>query len=70
MAVGRTANTSRLNLESVGVKLNPKNSKIICKVENELEKTHGDRIFALGDVLNGVPELFKYLIFKVDPSCI
>jgi thioredoxin reductase (NADPH) len=30
LAIGRTADTKDLNLEAVGVKVNPENSKILC----------------------------------------
>ena len=30
LAIGRTADTKNLNLEAVGVRVNPENSKIIC----------------------------------------
>ena len=49
-----------MNLEKVGVKLNPRNGKIISLVEDELEKTHGESIYALGDVLDGVPEYIQF----------
>ena len=56
MAVGRTANTKSLNLDRIGVKVNPKNRKILGGF-GEVEKTSVPNIYALGDVLNGVPEL-------------
>jgi pyruvate/2-oxoglutarate dehydrogenase complex dihydrolipoamide dehydrogenase (E3) component len=52
-AIGRYADTKKLNLEQVGVKLN-KDGKIIC---NEDDSTSIDNIFALGDVVYGRPEL-------------
>jgi thioredoxin reductase (NADPH) len=56
VAIGRTANTKSLNLDSLGVKLNKKNGKIIGGFDSEIEKTHVQNIFALGDCLDGVPE--------------
>ena len=46
-AIGRSADTEKLNLESVGVKTNPKNGKIIGK----LEQSSCSNIYAVGDVL-------------------
>lgn len=40
MAVGRTANTEKLNLNKAGVKVNPKTKKIVGSIANELELTH------------------------------
>jgi len=53
-AIGRTANTANLNLPAAGVKVNPKNLKIIT---NEKDETSTPHIFALGDVSDGRPEL-------------
>lgn len=57
MAVGRTANTSKLGLERVGVQVNPSNLKILGHKRGEIEATENERIYAIGDVLDGVPEL-------------
>ena len=46
-AIGRSADTEKLNLEAVGVKTNPKNGKIIGK----LEQSSCSNIYAVGDVL-------------------
>jgi thioredoxin reductase (NADPH) len=43
-----------LNLEQVGVKVNPSNGKIIA---DEREKSSADHIHAIGDVLDGKLEL-------------
>lgn len=51
-AIGRTASTKNLNLESVGIKAES-NGKI--KAQNE--KTNVENVFAIGDVLFGRPEL-------------
>ncbi len=56
MAIGRTACTGWLNLEQVNLRTNPENGKIIG-AQQEAERTSVDNIFALGDVLEGVPEL-------------
>jgi thioredoxin reductase (NADPH) len=66
MAIGRTANTKDLNLGKVGVKVNPHNYKVISFPFfdfqviggfGEAEKTSVDNIYAIGDVLDKVPEL-------------
>ena len=46
-AIGRTADTEKLGLENVGVKVNPKNGKIIGK----FEQSSCSNIYAVGDVL-------------------
>jgi len=53
-AIGRDACTAKMGLEGVGVALNPKNGKVL---HNELERTSVDNIYAIGDVLDGKPEL-------------
>jgi len=52
-AVGRNADTKNLGLESIGVQLNPKNGKIICNNE----QTSVPNVYAIGDVVDNVPEL-------------
>lgn len=52
-AIGRDACTRNIGLETVGVKINPKNGKI--PVTNE--QTNVPHIYAIGDVLDGLPEL-------------
>ena len=52
-AVGRTADTAKLGLESVNVDTNPKNRKILTK----FEQTSCPNIYAVGDVMEGCPEL-------------
>jgi pyruvate/2-oxoglutarate dehydrogenase complex dihydrolipoamide dehydrogenase (E3) component len=42
-----------LGLESIGVELNPSNGKIVCVNE----QTSVPNIFAVGDVVEGTPEL-------------
>lgn len=53
-AIGRTANTAKLNLEAAGVRINPRNLKIIV---NEKDESNIPHIYALGDVSDGRPEL-------------
>jgi thioredoxin reductase (NADPH) len=52
-AVGRYADTVKLGLEVIGVKTNPKSGKIIC----ENEQTSVPHVYAIGDVVEGAPEL-------------
>jgi thioredoxin reductase (NADPH) len=52
-ATGRYADISGLGLENVNVKTNPKTGKIICT--NEQSST--SHIYAIGDVIDGAPEL-------------
>ena len=54
LAVGRDACTSDLGLDKAGVEVNPKNGKINC---GEGEQTNVPHIYAIGDVLDGRPEL-------------
>jgi len=52
-AVGRTADTAKLGLDTVNVATNPKNRKITTK----FEQTSCPNIYAVGDVMDGCPEL-------------
>lgn len=52
-AVGRTADTANLGLERVKVETNPGNRKIIAKYE----QSSCPNIYAVGDVMEGCPEL-------------
>jgi len=52
-AVGRTADTANLGLESVNVVTNPKNRKIVTT----FEQSSCPNIYAVGDVMDGCPEL-------------
>jgi len=54
LAVGRDACTADLGLDKAGVKVNPRNGKIDC---GEGEQTNVPHIYAIGDVLDGRPEL-------------
>lgn len=55
-AIGRKALTDDLQLPNAGVKLAPNSSKI--DVDDE-ERTNVENIFAVGDVLEGKPELTR-----------
>lgn len=52
-AIGRTADTEKLGLENIGVEVNSKNKKIIGK----FEQSSCPNVYAVGDVLEGSPEL-------------
>jgi len=52
-AVGRTADTAKLGLETVNVDTNAKNRKIVTK----FEQSSCPNIYAVGDVMDGCPEL-------------
>lgn len=52
-AVGRTADTAGLNLAGAGVQSNPRNHKLYATNE----QTNVPNIYAIGDVLDGRPEL-------------
>lgn len=54
MAVGRDPCTSELHLENVGVKVNPKSGYVIC---GDDESTTCPYVYAVGDVIDGKPEL-------------
>jgi len=53
VAVGRRADTDKLGLEEAGVNFNPKNGKIYTK----FEQSSTPNIYAVGDVMEGCPEL-------------
>eukprot|EP00429_Kryptoperidinium_foliaceum_P009370 CAMPEP_0176005430 /NCGR_PEP_ID=MMETSP0120_2-20121206/2203_1 /TAXON_ID=160619 /ORGANISM="Kryptoperidinium foliaceum, Strain CCMP 1326" /LENGTH=624 /DNA_ID=CAMNT_0017338139 /DNA_START=149 /DNA_END=2024 /DNA_ORIENTATION=+ len=52
-AIGRHADTDKLGLENIGLKTNPKNKKIYTK----FEQTDIPNVYAIGDVMEGCPEL-------------
>jgi len=52
-ATGRYADTAKLNLDAVGVKVNPSNGKIIA----QNEQTSKPHIYAIGDNVDKTPEL-------------
>ena len=45
-----------MNIEKAGVKYNNKSNKILGR-PNEKERTNADHIYAVGDIVEGVPEL-------------
>ena len=53
LAIGRTAGTKDLGLESAGIKL-AKNGKVIV---DDYEKSNVDHIYSIGDCAEGRPEL-------------
>jgi len=53
VAIGRSADTEKLGMENVKIDTNPKNKKISTK----LEQTTTPNIYAIGDVMEGCPEL-------------
>ena len=53
-AIGRDADTSSLGLSEAGVKVNPKNGKIIV---NDKEQSSSNNVYAIGDVIDGGLEL-------------
>ncbi|XP_059618394.1 thioredoxin reductase 1, mitochondrial isoform X2 [Phlebotomus argentipes] len=53
-AIGRTALTEDLQLPSAGVKFNQDNKKVPV---NEREETNVEGVYAVGDVIDGQPEL-------------
>jgi len=52
-AIGRQADTDTLGLDTINVQTNPKNKKIITL----LEQTSCPNVYAIGDVMEGCPEL-------------
>jgi len=52
-AVGRTADTAKLGLECINVETNPKN----LKIKTRFEQSSCPNIYAVGDVMEGCPEL-------------
>jgi thioredoxin/glutathione reductase (selenoprotein) len=52
-AIGRSGDTGKLKLSNVGIAVNPKNDKISAK----FEQTSTPNIYAIGDVMDGCPEL-------------
>ncbi|XP_075406368.1 thioredoxin reductase 3 [Tenrec ecaudatus] len=54
LAIGRESCTRKLGLEKIGVKINERSGKIPV---NDVEQTNVPHIYAVGDVLEGKPEL-------------
>jgi pyruvate/2-oxoglutarate dehydrogenase complex dihydrolipoamide dehydrogenase (E3) component len=55
-AIGRHATTEYLNVKKIGLHTNSNNGKLITS-KGTLDKTNIDNIYALGDVVDGIPEL-------------
>ncbi|XP_046354287.2 thioredoxin reductase 1, cytoplasmic-like isoform X2 [Haliotis rufescens] len=53
-AIGRDPCTSGIGLENVGVKVNPKNGRVIC---DDREQTSVPNIYAIGDIVDGKLQL-------------
>jgi len=56
VAIGRDCNLASMHVDKAGVKFNEKSNKIVGRKE-ETERTNIDHIYAVGDILEGVPEL-------------
>lgn len=56
VAIGRDSDPSGMKIENAGVKYNNRSNKIIGR-PNEKERTNVDHIYAVGDIVEGVPEL-------------
>jgi len=56
VALGRDCNPASMHVDKAGVKFNEKSNKIVGRKE-ETERTNIDHIYAVGDILEGVPEL-------------
>lgn len=56
VAIGRDCNPKGMQVEKAGVQFNERTNKIIGRSE-EKERTNVDHIYAVGDILEDVPEL-------------
>ena len=56
MAIGRDPNPSSYGADSIGIELDKGTKKILGRKE-EPERTNFDHIYAVGDIVQGVPEL-------------
>ncbi|XP_006876287.1 PREDICTED: thioredoxin reductase 3 isoform X2 [Chrysochloris asiatica] len=54
LAIGRDSCTRKIGLEKISVKINEKNGKIPV---NDVEQTNVPYVYAIGDILEGKPEL-------------
>eukprot|EP00760_Papus_ankaliazontas_P004090 PhM_4_TR11688/c0_g1_i1/m.76129/K22182/TXNRD; thioredoxin reductase (NADPH) len=54
-AIGRTAETGRMNLDVAGIKTNPKNGKVF--VNPKTDATDAPHVYAIGDIVEGGLEL-------------
>lgn len=57
LAISRYPLTAGLNLKKAGVKMSERSGKILGGVGDQMEQTSASTIYAIGDVLEGVPEL-------------
>ena len=56
LAIGRDCDPLGMKIENAGVKYNTRSNKIMGR-PNEKERTNVDHIYAVGDIVEGVPEL-------------
>jgi thioredoxin reductase (NADPH) len=56
VAIGRDCDPSKINVDNAGIHYDKKSNKIIGR-PGEKERTNIDHIYAVGDVLQDVPEL-------------
>lgn len=56
VAIGRDPDPVGLGAENAGISFDERSGKIIGRA-NELERTSVDNIYAVGDCVQGVPEL-------------
>jgi thioredoxin reductase (NADPH) len=56
VAIGRDPDPAGLNVSGAGVKAHDRSGKIVGR-DGEPERTNVDHIYAVGDVLHGIPEL-------------
>ena len=56
VAIGRDSDIKSLQVDKAGVKYNVRSNKILGR-PNEKERTNVDHIYAVGDIVDGVPEL-------------
>lgn len=52
-AIGRDADTRAVGLDLLGAAVNPKNGKVVCVNE----QTSVPHVYAIGDIVDGAPEL-------------
>ena len=56
IAIGRDCDPQGMKVGNAGVQFNTRSNKIIGR-PNEKERTNIDHIYAVGDIVEGVPEL-------------
>lgn len=64
-AIGRRADTQKLNIEALGVTVNPSNGKIIATNE----QTSVPNIYAIGDVVDKTPGRWKRCVVQFTMLC-